>query len=188
MRDGCAIMEIVARNVNPLHCCLQMSPEQAAADRHLDPRSDIYSLGCVVYEMLAGETPFTGRTAQALIARRLADPVPDLCTVRDAPRQVERVVRQALARSPADRFANAPTIARAFGGRGKRIRRDREPRRSTRSAGRGGGAPGRARRRRRLAARSPPLLAFPTRFLHLIDRYRTRHQRGWGHGYTIMAG
>jgi len=91
-----------------------MSPEQGAADRHLDARSDIYSLGCVVYEMLAGEPPFTGRTAQALIARRLADPVPDLCTVRDVPRQVERVVRQALARSPADRFADAPAFARAL--------------------------------------------------------------------------
>jgi eukaryotic-like serine/threonine-protein kinase len=91
-----------------------MSPEQAAADRHLDPRSDIYALGCVVYEMLAGEPPFTGRTAQALIARRLTDPVPDLCTVRDVPRQVERAVRQALARAPADRFADAPAFARAL--------------------------------------------------------------------------
>jgi serine/threonine-protein kinase len=91
-----------------------MSPEQAAADRHLDARSDVYSLGCVVYEMLAGQPPFTGRTAQAVIARRLADPVPDLCTVRDVPRPLERVVRRALARAPADRFPDAPEFARAL--------------------------------------------------------------------------
>jgi serine/threonine-protein kinase len=91
-----------------------MSPEQATADRHLDARSDIYSLGCVVYEMLAGEPPFTGRTAQAVIARRMTDPVPDLRTVRDVSPQVERVVKQALARAPADRFPDAPAFARAL--------------------------------------------------------------------------
>ena len=142
-----------------------MSPEQAAADRHLDPRSDIYSLGCVVYEMLAGEPPFTGRTAQALIARRLADPVPDLCTVRDVPRQVERAVRQALARAPADRFADAPAFARALEAAAGAPRASREPRRSTRSAG---------RRRRCSWSRSPALVRLAPRSARRRRRPRRR--------------
>ena len=91
-----------------------MSPEQATADRNLDGRSDIYSLGCVVYEMLAGEPPFTGRTAHAILARSLSEPVPQLRTLRDVPEQVEQVITRALARSPADRFADAGEFARAL--------------------------------------------------------------------------
>jgi tetratricopeptide (TPR) repeat protein len=93
-----------------------MSPEQATADRNLDGRSDIYSLGCVVYEMLAGEPPFTGRTAQAILARSLSEPVPQLRTIRDVPEQVEQVITRALARSAADRFADAGQFARALTG------------------------------------------------------------------------
>ncbi len=93
---------------------MYMSPEQAAGESRLDARSDIYSLGCVVFEMLAGEPPFTGRTPQAIIARRLSEPVPRLRTLRDVPEQVEQVVTKALARSPADRFADAPRFARAL--------------------------------------------------------------------------
>ena len=91
-----------------------MSPEQASADRRLDGRSDIYSLGCVLYEMLAGDPPFTGRTAQAIIARRLSEPVPRLRTLRDLPEAVEEVVAKALARSPADRFDDTSQFAQAL--------------------------------------------------------------------------
>jgi eukaryotic-like serine/threonine-protein kinase len=93
---------------------LYMSPEQASAERRLDGRSDIYSLGCVLYEMLAGDPPFTGRTAQAIIARRLSEPVPRLRTLRDVPESVEEVVAKALARSPADRFDDTSQFAQAL--------------------------------------------------------------------------
>ncbi len=89
-----------------------MSPEQAAGERHLDGRSDIYSLGCVLYEMLAGEPPFTGPTAQAILARRLTNPVPPLRTVRETvPVHVEQAIARALAKVPADRFPTAAQFA-----------------------------------------------------------------------------
>jgi len=82
-----------------------MSPEQAMGDAAIDARSDVYALGCVLYEMLVGEPPYTGPTPQVIIARRLSDPVRPLRTVREAvPDQLERAVIRALARVPADRF------------------------------------------------------------------------------------
>ena len=94
-----------------------MSPEQSAGERELDARSDVYSLGCVLYEMLVGEPPFTGPTAQAVIARRFAhDPRP-IHSVRTAvPAALEQVVLRALARTPADRYASAAEFARALEG------------------------------------------------------------------------
>ena len=91
-----------------------MSPEQAAAERELDARTDIYSLGCVLYEMLVGQPPYTGPTAQAIMARRLAEPVPDIRTVRDVAPAVERAVMKSLARSPADRFPTSADFAAAL--------------------------------------------------------------------------
>jgi len=92
-----------------------MSPEQAAGDGELDARSDIYSLGCLVYEMLVGEPPFGGATVQALLARKVAGEVPAMSAVRETiPRHVEAAVGKALARVPADRFATAGDFARAL--------------------------------------------------------------------------
>jgi serine/threonine protein kinase len=83
-----------------------MSPEQASGDSHVDGRADIYALACLLYEMLAGEPPFSGRTPQAVIARHLHDPPPSLKVVRPAtPDAVQAVIERGLAKVPADRFA-----------------------------------------------------------------------------------
>lgn len=82
-----------------------MSPEQALADHDLDSRSDIYSLGCVLYEMIAGIPPFVGATPQSVMSRRFIAPPPPLHEVRDrVSPEIEAAVMRALARSPADRW------------------------------------------------------------------------------------
>jgi tetratricopeptide (TPR) repeat protein len=92
-----------------------MSPEQAEGSAQLDGRSDVYSLGCVAYEMLAGVPPFTGPTAQVILARHAVDPMPSLRTVRaTVPKTVERAIARALAKTPADRFATAGEFAAAL--------------------------------------------------------------------------
>jgi len=92
-----------------------MSPEQAMSDRALDARSDVYSLGCLLYEMLAGEPPYTARTAQSLLTKRLMDPVPAVRLLRAAvPTGVEQALTKALAKVPADRFASANAFAEAL--------------------------------------------------------------------------
>ena len=89
-----------------------MSPEQAIGDRVIDARSDVYSLACMLYEMLAGEPPFTGPTSQAVIARILTEQPRDLVTMRPSVTPaLQRVIVKALARLPADRYASA----KAFG-------------------------------------------------------------------------
>ena len=92
-----------------------MSPEQAAGDRHLDARSDIYALGAVTYEMLAGEPPVTGPTVQAIIARLMTERPTALRVLRDnVPAAVDAAVMRALDKTPSDRFATAREFADAL--------------------------------------------------------------------------
>jgi serine/threonine-protein kinase len=106
-----------------------MSPEQATS-AEVDPRADVYSLGCVLYEMLAGSPPFTGPTVSAILARHSMDPVPAIRTVRGAvPEQVELVVLRSLAKVPADLYATARQFAEALGEAAAAREQRREPRR-----------------------------------------------------------
>ena len=92
-----------------------MSPEQATGDRELDARSDVYALGSVLYEMLAGDPPFIGSNIQAVIAKVIGEKPVRLSTVRDTvPANIEAAVNKALAKVPADRFASAKAFAEAL--------------------------------------------------------------------------
>ncbi len=91
-----------------------MSPEQASGERNIDGRSDLYSLGCVLYEMLAGEAPFTGPNAQAILAKRFVAPIPTVKATRDVPGALDSAVTRALARTPVDRFPTAAEFAEAL--------------------------------------------------------------------------
>jgi tetratricopeptide (TPR) repeat protein len=88
-----------------------MSPEQAMGSEQIDGRSDIYALGCVLYEMLAGEPPYSGPTAQSILVKRLTEPVPRLASLRESVSPgLNALVHRALSRAPADR----PSTAEAF--------------------------------------------------------------------------
>jgi Tol biopolymer transport system component len=92
-----------------------MSPEQAMGEREITAKSDVYALGCVVYEMLVGEPPFTGPTAQAIVARVMTDQPRSLTMQRHSiPPHVEAAVNRALEKLPADRFASAAQFAEAL--------------------------------------------------------------------------
>ena len=92
-----------------------MSPEQAAAERHIDARSDIYSLACVFYEMLAGEPPFEGSTPRILLARHMHQDPPCVRIVRkDVPEHVEAAILKAMQKSPAARFATVEEFVAAL--------------------------------------------------------------------------
>ncbi len=93
-----------------------MSPEQASGEGELDGRTDIYSLGCVLFEMLTGSAPFTGSTMQAVIMKRFTDPVPSVrASGAFVSAELEQVVTKSMAREPADRFQSADQVAQALG-------------------------------------------------------------------------
>ena len=101
-----------------------MSPEQASGDEHIDARSDVYAVGSVLYEMLAGEPPHTGPTPQAILARQLTDEVRPIRPVRSTvSARLDAAIRQALAPSPADRFATTTAFVEALEGRRAVLRR-----------------------------------------------------------------
>jgi serine/threonine-protein kinase len=96
-----------------------MSPEQAMGEREITARSDVYALGAVLYEMLTGDPPFTGSTAQAIVARVVTESPRPLSAQRHTiPRHVEAAVLTALEKLPADRFGSAAEFAEALAGRG----------------------------------------------------------------------
>jgi DNA-binding SARP family transcriptional activator len=91
-----------------------LTPEQLAGETADGPRSDIYSLGCVLYEMLTGEPPFSGR-GRGLIARKLTQPAPSVRNIRDGvPEELDQLIRRCLARMPADRYPTADHLADAL--------------------------------------------------------------------------
>jgi serine/threonine-protein kinase len=93
-----------------------MSPEQASGESRLEGRSDVYSLACVLYEMLAGHPPFSGTSVHEILARHSMDPVPSLRAARRAvPAALEVTIAKALGKEPADRFRTASEFADALG-------------------------------------------------------------------------
>ncbi|MFL5489534.1 MAG: protein kinase domain-containing protein [Gemmatimonadaceae bacterium] len=108
-----------------------MSPEQALGERSIGLRSDIYALGCVLYEMLAGETPYTGPTIQSIISRHAVADIPSIRILRpDVPQDVDDIIRKALGKVPASRQSSAGSFAQslrsyATDSRWRRLRRKR---------------------------------------------------------------
>jgi eukaryotic-like serine/threonine-protein kinase len=136
-----------------------MSPEQAMGERQIDARADIYALGAVTYEMLAGEPPFTGTSVQAIISRVLTEePRPLAAQRKSVPESVESAVLRALEKLPADRFASAAEFVNA-------LDHDTSPTRRAPRLARGSAERGRA-----LAAAGVTLAAFAIAVGWLLGR------------------
>ena len=100
-----------------------MSPEQAAGEKGLDGRSDMYALGCVLYEMLAGQPPFTGPTVESVVHQHLAAPAPSVSAIRAmVPQSVTAALQRAMAKSPSDRFRHVGQFADALREGERRLR------------------------------------------------------------------
>ena len=111
-----------------------MSPEQATGERELRPSSDVYGLGAILFELLTGQRPFTGATAQAILVKQFTSEAPLVRTLRgDAPAGCETAVARALASDPDQRFATAAAFAAALAGAGAMPSARESPHRSERS-------------------------------------------------------
>src|SRR5687768_13949581 len=92
-----------------------MAPEQATGERNVDGRADLYALGCVLYEMLSGQPPYSGPTAQSLVAQHVAAHVPSARALRPVVSpELDAAIQRAMAKQPVDRFATSADFARAL--------------------------------------------------------------------------
>jgi eukaryotic-like serine/threonine-protein kinase len=157
-----------------------MSPEQAAGDRIVGPASDVYSLATVLYEMLAGDPPFTGSNVQAVVARVLLDPPPRLSQLRHGlPPELYAAVDRALSKVPGDRFARAGDLVAALAPAG--------PQTTPAPATPAPGAPAAATPGPGPDAASPaPAARLEQLWLALGDRYRLVRELGSGGMATVF--